>query len=119
MNTSVCQSWLGRARSNRRTWSSCLGTSGVATQYVNPVAAAALPATAQIVSVRIWVLLRSDTRDPGFTDSRTYVYANRTLACTVNSLTAANSAACAFQPNDSFRRLLVSRTVMVRNSLGT
>ncbi len=95
------------------------GTSGVVTQYVNPAAAAALPATAQVISVRIWVLLRSDTRDPGFTDSRTYVYANRTLACTVNSLTAANSAACAFQPNDSFRRLLVSRTVMVRNSLGT
>ena len=95
------------------------GTSGVVTQYVNPAAAAALPATAQVISVRIWVLLRSDTRDPGFTDSRTYVYANRTLGCTVNSLTAAGSAGCAFQPNDNFRRMLVSRTVMVRNSLGT
>jgi type IV pilus assembly protein PilW len=96
------------------------GVTGAATQYVDPVAAAALPAAAQIVAVRIWVLLRSDTRDPGFTDSRIYVYGNRAVANgTVNSLTGANTAGRAFQPNDNFRRLLLSRTVMVRNSLGT
>ena len=96
------------------------GVTGVATQYVDPVAAAALPAAAQIVSVRIWVLLRSDTRDPGFTDSRIYAYGNRAVANgTVNSLIGTNTAGRAFQPNDNFRRLLISRTVMIRNSLGT
>jgi type IV pilus assembly protein PilW len=96
------------------------GATGIATQYVNPAAAAALPAAAQIVSVRIWVLLRSDTQDPGFVDSRVYQYGNRSTANgTVSSLTGTATAGRAFQPNDNFRRLLMSRTVMIRNSLGT
>ena len=96
------------------------GTTGNASQYVDPLAATALPAAAQIVAVRLWILLRSDTLDPGFVDSRIYVYGNRTIATgTVNSLTGTNAAGRAYQPNDNYRRLLISRTVMVRNSLGT
>jgi type IV pilus assembly protein PilW len=96
------------------------GRTGSATQYINPLAAAALPAAAQIVSVRIWVLLRADVPDPGFVDSRIYAYGNRLVATgTVSSLTGANTAGRAYQPNDNFHRLLMSRTIMVRNSLGT
>ena len=96
------------------------GTSGIATQYINPLAAGALPVTAQIVSVRIWLLLRADSQEQGFTDTRTYQYADRSLANgTTTSLTAAGAAGKAYQPGDKYRRLLVSRTVMIRNALGT
>ena len=96
------------------------GTTGIATQYINPLAAGALPATAQIVAVRIWLLLRSESREQGFVDNRVYQYADRsTAAGTVNSLTSGGSAGRAYAPNDNYRRLLVSRTVMIRNALGT
>jgi type IV pilus assembly protein PilW len=96
------------------------GRTGLATQYINPLAAGALPAAAQIVSVRIWILLRADIPDPGFVDARVYAYGNRAVATgTVNSLTGTNTAGRAYQPNDNFHRLLMSRTIMVRNSLGT
>ena len=96
------------------------GTTGVAQQYVDPVAAGALPSGAQIVAVRLWVLIRSDTLEPGFTDNRTYVYGNRsTQNGTVNDLTSGSNGGLAYQPNDQYRRLLVSRTVMIRNVLGT
>ncbi|MEI8299065.1 MAG: PilW family protein [Pseudomonadota bacterium] len=96
------------------------GTSGVATQYINPLKAANLPATTQIVAVRIWVLLRADVPEPGFADSRIYQYGNRSTATgTVNSLLGTATAGKAYQPNDTFRRLLLSRTIMIRNSLGT
>ncbi len=96
------------------------GTTGIATQYVDALAAAALPAAAQIVAVRIWLLVRSDTPEQGFTDNRTYVYGNRSIATgTVASLTAGGAAGKAYAPADKYRRLLVSRTVMIRNDLGT
>jgi len=34
-------------------------------------------APAQIVSVRIWLLVRSDSPESGFTDDRTYEYGDR------------------------------------------
>jgi type IV pilus assembly protein PilW len=96
------------------------GNTGVATQYVDPLAAAALPVAAQIVAVRIWLLLRAETPESGFVDNRVYQYANRSTATgTVTSLTVATSARKAYAPRDGYRRLLVSRTVMIRNSLGT
>lgn len=96
------------------------GRTGIASQYINPLAAAGLPVAAQIVSVRVWVLLRADVPDPGFVDARVYAYGNRATATgTVNSLTGANTAGRAYQPNDNFHRLLMSRTIMVRNALGT
>ena len=96
------------------------GTTGIAQQYVNPVAAAALPSGAQVVAIRLWILVRSDTAEPGFTDSRTYAYGNRSaLSGTTHDLTGGSGAGFAYQPNDHYRRLLVSRTVMIRNVLGT
>ena len=94
------------------------GTSGVASQYVNAPAIATLPVTAQIVSVRIWLLVRSDTQERGFVDTRTYFYGNRT-AGTTTSLAIVADANKGYRPADTFRRLLVSRTIMIRNALGT
>ena len=71
---------------------------GVASAWVN---ANAVPATALIVSVRFWLMVRSETAEQGFRDTRAYTYADR-----VN-----------YQPNDNFRRLLVSRTIQLRNTL--
>lgn len=88
---------------------------GVASQYVNPNA---VPATAQVVAVRFWLLIRSETAEQGFTDNNSYEYADRLAANgTTNSL-AAGSATRAYRPGDRFRRLLVMRTVQLRNTLG-
>jgi type IV pilus assembly protein PilW len=82
------------------------GTSpnGVAQRYVDPETA--LPAGTQVVSVRLWLLVRSDAVEPGFRDGRAYSYgdkANVTIAAA----------------NQQFRRLLVSRTIQLRNAVGT
>lgn len=63
----------------------------------------AIPAGDQIVAVRVWLLVRSEQPEFGFTDGRTYDYASRTGA---NALT----------PADNFRRLLVSKTIALRNT---
>jgi len=55
------------------------------------------------VAVRVWLLIRTDRPEVGFTDDRSYEYGDR-----VN--------ANAYQPNDGFRRLLVSRTIQLRNT---
>lgn len=75
------------------------GLGGTATRYVNPDDV--IPAGAQVVAVRVWILVRSDNPEVGFTDGRTYTYGNRN-----------------YTPNDGFRRVLFSRTIQVRNSLG-
>jgi type IV pilus assembly protein PilW len=75
------------------------GMSGQARKYVNPDEVAA---GEQIVSVRLWLLVRAETPEVGFTDNRSYSYGDRV-----------------YEPNDGFRRLLVSRTIQVRNALGT
>lgn len=95
------------------------GTSGIATQYVDAVGPATL-GTAQIVAVRIWLLVRADTPETGFKDTRTYIYGNRLTANgTTSSLNSAGAAGKAYAPADGFRRLLISRTIMIRNALGT
>jgi hypothetical protein len=63
----------------------------------------AIPAGDQIVAVRVWLLVRAEQPEQGFTDGRTYDYASRTGA---NVLT----------PGDNFRRLLVSKTIALRNT---
>jgi type IV pilus assembly protein PilW len=63
----------------------------------------AIPAGDQIVAVRLWMLVRAEQQEQGYTDGRTYDYASRTGA---NVLT----------PGDSFRRLLVSKTIALRNT---
>lgn len=75
------------------------GTSGIATRYVDPPA---VPVDGQIVSVRVWLLVRAENPEVGFRDGRTYEYADRS-----------------YTPNDNFRRLLVSRTIQIRNAVGT
>jgi type IV pilus assembly protein PilW len=68
---------------------------GVATRYVNPDA---VPEGFQVVSVRVWILLRAETPERGFVDQQTYKYADREYAV-----------------NDNFRRVLMSRTIQLRN----
>ena len=67
-------------------------------QYVNP---GAVPANAQVVSATIWLRIRAEERDFGFVDDTAYQYAGM---------------AAAFTPNDNYRRILVSKTVHIRNT---
>ena len=55
------------------------------------------------VAVRVWLLVRADRPEIGFTDDRTYEYGDRT-------------GVDAYEPNDGFRRVLISRTIQLRNS---
>lgn len=71
---------------------------GVPTRYVNP--GDPILNTALVVTARVWLLVRAENPEVGFVDNRTYNYAD-----VVN-----------YQPNDGFRRLLVSRTIQVRNT---
>lgn len=72
-----------------------------------------------VVAVRLWVLVRSENTEPGFTDGKSYEYGNRssTLTGVTNSLNATNAAGRAYQPNDGYRRLLISRTIQIRSAL--
>ena len=69
--------------------------------YVQP--GTAIPAGDQIVATRVWLLVRSEQPEVGFTDGRTYDYASRTGADVLT-------------PGDNFRRLLVSKTIALRNT---
>ena len=69
---------------------------GIATRYVNPDA---LPEGFQVVSVRIWVLMRAEQAEQGYVNKQTYSYADHTL-----------------NVNDNFRRVLLSRTITLRNA---
>lgn len=69
---------------------------GIATRYVNPNA---VPAGFQVVAVRIWLMVRADQPEQGFTDNHRYQYADRDIT-----------------PNDGFRRMLISKTIRVRNA---
>ena len=53
-----------------------------------------------IVSVRVWLLARAELPELGFVDDRDYLYADRPL----------------YQPADAFRRLLVTKTIQLRNT---
>src|SRR6266853_4161971 len=108
--------------------------SGAASEYLdagatltNLLTNAAAPA--QIVSVRIWLLERSDSPESGFTDDRTYEYGDRlTTNGTTGDLTNLADSTKAYQPSLStdnsftgvkhYRRLLVSKTIQIRNALG-
>ncbi len=100
------------------------GISCTASQYINPLPAAQLPPTpavglGQIVSVRVWLLVRADTPETGFIDATIYQYGDRSVANGItNNLNSVAARTLAYQPNDGFRRILVSRTVMLRNGVG-
>lgn len=70
---------------------------GFAARYVNP--GDAILTSAQVVAVRVWVRVRADQPELGFIDGRRYQYGNTD-----------------FTPNDNFRRVLMSRTIFLRNS---
>lgn len=59
-----------------------------------------IPAGDQIVAVRVWLLVRAEQQEIGFIDGRSYTYASR----------------AAYAPADSFRRVLVSKTIALRNT---
>jgi type IV pilus assembly protein PilW len=67
-------------------------------QYVNP---GGVPGNAAVVSVTIWLRVRAEDRDFGHRDQTAYQYADM---------------AAAFTPNDNYRRILVSKTIHIRNS---
>jgi len=110
---------------------------GAASEYLNAGAALtnlltnATPPSqfpAQIASVRIWLLVRSDAPEAGFTDDRIYEYGDRLTANgTTGDLTNLADSTKAYQPSLStdnsftgvkhYRRLLVSKTVQIRNAL--
>lgn len=54
----------------------------------------------ELLAVRVWLLVRAEQRENGFEDGRAYVYADRNMAA----------------PMDAFRRMLVSRTILLRNA---
>jgi hypothetical protein len=67
-------------------------------QYVNP---GAVPAGAAVISATIWLRIRSEDRDFGHVDATAYQYADM---------------AAAWTPNDNYRRIVVSKTITLRNT---
>lgn len=67
-------------------------------QYVNP---GAVPANARVVSATVWLRVRAEDRDMGHRDETPYQYADMGTA---------------FTPNDNYRRIVVSKTVHIRNT---
>jgi type IV pilus assembly protein PilW len=81
-------------------------TRGAVNRYVNaddpildPASAAFLP-NAQILAVRLWLRVRAEQPENGFTDTTNYVYADQDVG----------------PFNDAFRRIVVSKTVYLRNA---
>lgn len=77
--------------------------SGRVSYYVDPGSPELL--AAQVVSVRVWLRVRADAAEPSFIDTRTYSYAD-----------------VEYTPSGSernFRRVLVSRTLTLRNARST
>jgi type IV pilus assembly protein PilW len=59
--------------------------------------------TGQVSAVRLWVRVRAEDPEQGFTDNRTYSYAGTTFTPTAT---------------DHYRRVLMSRTIFLRNARG-
>jgi type IV pilus assembly protein PilW len=78
---------------------------GTVSRYVNPghpildPANAAYDPDAQVVSVRIWLIMRSENQEGSFQDNQDRAYADQVRPAT----------------NDRFRRALVSKTILLRN----
>lgn len=67
-------------------------------QYVNP---GEVPLGARVVSATIWLRIRAEDMDLSHRDETDYQYADM---------------AAAFTPDDNFRRILVSKTIHIRNT---
>ncbi len=70
---------------------------GDVARYVKPNDA--IMTSGQVVAVRIWVRVRAEEREIGFEDNRTYKYGSIDKAF-----------------NDGYRRVLMSRTIFLRNA---
>ena len=68
---------------------------------LDPADAAFIP-DAKVLAVRLWLLFRAEQPETGFVDGATYSYAD-----------VAN-----YQPADGFRRVLVNKTIVLRNARG-
>jgi hypothetical protein len=77
--------------------------SGRASRYVDPDFSD-LPGS-QVVAVRVWLRIRSDEPEPSFVDAKTYRYAD--VVYTPNG------------PDRHFRRVLMARTITLRNARAT
>ena len=75
-------------------------------RYVNPGDPILTPGNAayipdaEILAVRIWLRIRAENPEIGFTDTRTYQYADQDID----------------PPNDAYRRVLLSKTIYLRNA---
>jgi len=68
--------------------------SGAAVRYSNKAEVGM-----QVVSVRVWLLMRAEQIEPGFVDNHRYKYVDKDVT-----------------PGDAYRRVLVSKTIQLRNS---
>jgi type IV pilus assembly protein PilW len=93
------------------------GTAGTAVRYVNP---GQVTAGSQVVSVRLWLLVRGETPEQDLPAYVTpFVYGDRSaMNGTTSDLNDPGAATRAYLPTDRFRRLLVSRTFQIRNAMG-
>ena len=66
---------------------------------ITPTSAGFNP-TAEILAVRLWIRVRAERLENGFTDTANYVYADQNVG----------------PFNDGFRRLVVSKTIYLRNA---
>jgi type IV pilus assembly protein PilW len=79
---------------------------GSVDRYVNPndplidPTNVAYNPTAEILAVRIWLRVRAELPENGFTDTANYVYADQNVG----------------PFNDNFRRMLISKTIYLRNN---
>lgn len=77
-------------------------------RFVDADAGEAIPgdpaytANTKVLAVRLWLMFRSEQPEVGFVDGATYNYAD----------------IADYAPNDGFRRALVNKTVLLRNSRG-
>jgi type IV pilus assembly protein PilW len=69
-----------------------------ADQYVNP---GSVPPGAAVVSATLWLRIRAEEREIGHVDDRAYQYADMAAPLT---------------PNDDYRRILVAKTIHLRNT---
>jgi type IV pilus assembly protein PilW len=67
-------------------------------QYVDP---GEVPPGARVIAATVWLRIRSEERDAGHFDDRAYQYADM---------------ASAWTPGDAYRRIVVSKTVHLRNA---
>lgn len=80
-------------------------TRGMIDRWVDPGNGILIPGnaafipTAKVVAVRVWLLMRAERPETGFVNNTNYIYGDRNLVF-----------------NDNFRRLLVSKTIRLRNT---